>query len=187
MTPKKPTDHSAQIAQLWTEHHETVQHTTARWTGRHPHDPDVQDAIANTYERTLRFLNRGGTFDRSPRGWLLVVARREFIRVLERQRVTADLHEDAGSRSMIDPAPEPDEVVLDHGQRTLDGALEKALARLTPRERTVLIDVHAGYTYAEIQQRRGLSYTALNKTLTKGRAKLRKDGQLEQAYRAWSD
>lgn len=187
MTPKKPTDHSAQIAALWTEHHETVQRTTAGWAGRHPHDPDVQDAIATTYEKTLRYLSRGGTFDRSPRGWLITVARREFIRVLERKRVTTDLYDHDKARSMADPAPEPDEVVLDHGQRTLDGALQKALARLTPRERAVLTDVHAGYTYAEIQQRRGLSYTALNKALTKGRAKLRKDGQLEQAYRAWSD
>lgn len=187
MTPKKPTDHSAQIAQLWTEHHETVERVTASWAGRHPHDPDVQDAIATTYEKTLRYLNGGGTFDRSPRGWLIIVARREFIRVLQRKRATTTLHTDDWSRSMTDPAPEPDEVVLDHGQRTLDGALAKALARLTPRERAVLIDVHAGYTYAEIQQRRGLTYTALNTALTKGRSKLRKDGQLEQAYRAWSD
>jgi DNA-directed RNA polymerase specialized sigma24 family protein len=77
---------------------------------------------------------------------------------------------------MVDPGPEPDEIVIDQAHRTLNGALETALARLTPRERAVLTDVHAGF-----------SYTALNKALTKGRAKLRKDGQLEQAYRAWSD
>jgi RNA polymerase sigma factor (sigma-70 family) len=187
MTPKKPYDHNAQMTALWTDHYEVLERATARWAGRHPHDPDVQDAIATTYERTLRFLARGNTFDRSPRGWLITVARREFLRILERNSRTAELYTDDGSSTMVDPGPEPDEIVIDQAHRTLNGALETALARLTPRERAVLTDVHAGFSYTEIQQRRDLSYTALNKALTKGRAKLRKDGQLEQAYRAWSD
>lgn len=187
MTPKKPTDHRDQLTQLWTDHYERLERSTARWAGRHRHDPDVQDAIQNTYERTLRFLNRGGTFHDSPSGWLITVARREFIRIIGRTGRTSELYDDERSRAMIDPGPEPDEVVLDQAQRTLDGALEKALARMTPRERAVLTDVHAGFSYVEIQERRRLSCTALNKALTKGRAKLRADGALEKAYREWSD
>ncbi len=187
MTPEKPTDHNAQVTELWTDHYEKLERTTAAWSGRHRHDPDVQDALSATFEKTLRYLNRGGTFDKSPQGWLIIVARREFLRILERTTRTSHLHDDDTSRALTAPEPGPDELVLDHGQRTLDGALEKALARLTPRERAVLTDVHAGYSYTEIQQRRSLSRTALNKSLTKGRAKLRRDGQLERAYRAWSD
>jgi RNA polymerase sigma factor (sigma-70 family) len=187
MTPKKPTDHSAQLTELWTDHYEKLERTTATWAGRHRHDPDVQDAIQNTYLRTLRFLSRGGTFNDSPSGWLITVARREFHRILGREGRTSELYTDDKSRALIDPGPEPDEVVLDHAHSTLDGALEKALARLTPRERAVLTDVHAGYSYTEIQQRRNLSRTALNKTLTNGRTRLRHDGALEQAYRQWSD
>ena len=187
MTPKKPYDHTAQLTELWTDHYEKLERTTAAWAGRHRHDPDVQDAIQNTYERTLRFLSRGGTFHDSPSGWLITVARREFVRIIGRTGRTSQLDDDGRSRSMIDPGPGPHEVVLDQAQRALDGALEKALARLTPRERAVLTDVHAGYSYIEVQQRRNLSDTAVKKTVTKGRTKLRNDGALEQAYRQWSD
>ncbi len=187
MTPKKATDHNAQMTELWTEHYDVLERGTARWAGRHPTDADVQDAIAATFEKTLRYLNRGGTLEHSPRGWLITVARREFIRVLQRAARTSELYTDDKSRALIDPAPQPDEVILDHAHRTLAGALDTALARLTPRQRDVLVDVHAGFAYTEIQERRGLSFTALNKALTKGRAKLRSDGALEQAYREWSD
>jgi RNA polymerase sigma factor (sigma-70 family) len=187
MTPKKSFDHSAQLTELWTDHYEKLERTTAAWSGRHRHDPDIQDTIQNTYERTLRFLSRGGTFHDSPSGWLITVARREFTRIIGRNSRTSELYTDDKSRAMIDIAPQPDEVVLDHAHSTHDGALERALARLTPRERAVLTDVHAGYSYTEIQQRRNLSRTALNKTLTNGRTKLRRDGALEQAYRQWSD
>lgn len=187
MTTKKPYDPSAQITQLWTDHYQELERALGGWTGRHFHDPDLQDALAATFERTFTYLRRGGTMDHSPRGWLITVARREFTRILSRKRATSDLYAHDHAAVMADPAPGPGEVVLDQAQRTLDGALQKALSRLTPRERTVLTDVHAGYSYREIQQRHGLSYTALNKALTRGRQKLRQDGQLEQAYREWSD
>jgi RNA polymerase sigma factor (sigma-70 family) len=187
MTAKKPIDHSDQITQLWTDHHEHLERTLAGWAGRHRHDPDLQDALAATFERTFTYLRRGGTLDHSPLGWLITVSRREFTRILSRKRATSELYDHDHAAVMADPAPGPGEVVLDQAQRTLDGALEKALSRLTPRERAVLTDVHAGYSYREIQERHGLSFTALNKALTRGRQKLRQDGALEQAYREWSD
>jgi len=187
MTPKKPTDHTAQLTELWTAHYEKLERATAAWAGRHRHDPDVQDAIQTTYERTLRFLSRGGTFPDSPSGWLITVARREFLRIIGGTGRTSELYDGERSRAMIDPGPEPEGVVLDQAQRTLDGALEKALARLTPRERAVLSDFHAGYSYAEIGERRGLTRTAVNRAIYEGRVKLRRDGALEQAYRQWSD
>ncbi len=186
MTPKKPTDHSAQIAALWHEHYDWLSRLVARKCHRAPTDPLIEDAITEAFIRAMKFLARGETFDGDGTSWLALVSWREYLRLYERaaRTVSIDVDDWAG---LPDPDPETDELVLDQLQRDLDGALDQGLARLTPRQRAVLVDNHAGYTYSEIAQRHDLSRTAVNKAIQRARAILRNDGRLHQAYREWSD
>jgi RNA polymerase sigma factor (sigma-70 family) len=188
MNPDEQYGPNAKIEALWSAHHEVLERAIAGWTHRPTGDPDVQEAIAATFDRALRFLHGGNAIDVDPRAWLLTVARREFLRIIGRTYNRAsELYADDRAAGLIDPARQPEDVVLDHAQRSLDGALATAMSRLTLRQRVVLFEVHAGYSYAEIQQRHDLSYSALNKALTSARTKLRNDADLQNAYRDWSD
>jgi DNA-directed RNA polymerase specialized sigma24 family protein len=48
------------------------------------------------------------------------------------------------------------------------------LAQLKPDERTALLLFGLGYSYHEIGERRGWSYTKVNRAITEGRAALRR-------------
>lgn len=185
MHPKNPTDVAAQVAALWTEHHKRLAQTVARKASISPTDPMVEDALTETIIRTLRFLARGGEFDQDPLNLLATIAWREYLRLTataERMR-----RNERRAESIDLPTDDPQDLVLDGMAVDLDGALEQALARLTPRQRAILIDNHAGYTYDEIAERHGISWTAVNKAIQRARHTLRQDSRLYQAYRAWSD
>jgi len=51
-----------------------------------------------------------------------------------------------------------------------------ALIHLTPDQRTALILLAAGFSYREIADRRGWTYTKVNRSIAEGRAALRANG-----------
>ena len=121
------------------------------------------------------------------RAWMQVVTRREAIRVRrERERLL-------GAITGIDPA-EPPVGCADHldclpNDRPGPGELlerrERALAALIrlavlkPNERRALVLQASGYSYAEICEHTGWTYTKTNRCLAEGRARLRRLGALD--------
>jgi RNA polymerase sigma factor (sigma-70 family) len=178
---------SCQIEALWITYGGDLERRLARRTGRPMGDPDLQDAVAAAFERTYRYLQSGRTIGDDPTGWLITVAWHEYLRARERRSRTDHLGEDQGA-ALPSQADDVDDIVADQVHREdLDRILEKALARLTPRQRVVVLTFESGYTYREIQALLGISHTAVNKALVGARAKLRADDALRKAYRRWTE
>lgn len=185
MHPKDPTDVAAQVAQLWTEHHVRLARSVARKAGVSPSYAMVEDALTETMIRVIRFLAAGGEIDEEPLNFLATIAWREYLRLTATAARIRRNDRQAANEGLS--TEDPEDIVLDGMAVDLDGALEQALARLTPRQRAVLTDNHAGYTYDEIAERHQISWTAVNKAVQRARHTLRQDGRLGQAYREWSD
>lgn len=185
MHPNNPNDVAAEVGALWVTYHDRLARVIAKKARVRAADPMVEDALTEAMIRTIRFLRAGGTFQGDPAGFLITVAWREYLRLHERASRTVPI-----DHTTWDDSRDPDlteDVVLDGIAADLDGALKQALARLTPRQRAVLTDNHAGYTYEEIAERHDITYSAVNKAITRARQKLREDGRLGQAYHEWSD
>jgi RNA polymerase sigma factor (sigma-70 family) len=112
-------------------------------------------------------------------GWLRVVARNEGLRLLRISRREPFLEDRPCQRS--DPASgEPLDwqellpVAVDTELAVEARELLRALAGLRWHQRTVLTLQLAGYSYKEIAERLGKTYTWVNRHLTEGRAELRR-------------
>jgi RNA polymerase sigma factor (sigma-70 family) len=117
-------------------------------------------------------------------GWLRVVARHEayawhsdnkrFPRVRETRPDGPTLERGVEAVSAAELIESPVDVELAFQARE---AL-RALAGLGERRRVALTLKVAGYSYAEIQQRLGVTYTWVNRHVTEARGKLRRDAQV---------
>ena len=117
-------------------------------------------------------------------GWLRVVARNEGLRLLRISRREPFLEDrphprhDAASGEPLDwqellPAPVDTELAVEARE------LLRSLAGLRWHQRTVLTMQLAGYSYKEIAERLGRTYTWVNRHLTEGRAELRRGRELQ--------
>jgi RNA polymerase sigma factor (sigma-70 family) len=125
----------------------------------------IEDACARAWEQLIRHQPQ-----RTERmfAWLRTVAIREAWALARREQREAGRGDD-DSRELAESQPAPLDV---------DGALEtrrapEALAALRDRERRYLALKTAGYSYKEIADRCGVTYTNVNKHLTRARARLR--------------
>lgn len=134
---------------------------------------DAEDAVQDTLIRAWRACDR---FDGAhPRAWLLTILRRTHLNSLRRQRpdllgedVRLDAHRPAfGADSVRSPEEQ-------HVEREFNASLERALADLHPRHRTVLllIDVDE-LTYAEAAQVLDIPLGTVMSRLSRARDKLR--------------
>jgi len=125
---------------------------------------DAQDA----YQRGLEiFLRRAPTLQpEATAGWLHTVVKNEALAVKrDRQRVIGS--------GAYDPDLEPARHLEDADERVaafqeLEQAAE-ALGRLKPQELRALVLKARGYSYAEIGEITGWTYTKVNRCLTEGR------------------
>ena len=122
----------------------------------------IEDACQTAWVQLMRYepdLSRPG-------GWLFTVAAREAIRLRERDGRELSLdrhceeHADPPARSGLDDAVRAREALA-------------ALASLPPRQRDDLSASVAGFSYREIAERRGATYTNVNKQLARARAGVR--------------
>lgn len=130
-------------------------------------EDDAHDAVQAAAERYLRYHQRVAPETRI--GWLVTVTRNEALRI-------------RNSRIRLD-GPDPDEHQLPHHgdspaelaerEEDLDLARE-ALAALKPQERQALMLQAEGHSYDEIADRLDWTRTKVNRNLTEGRARLRK-------------
>ena len=106
-------------------------------------------------------------------GWMHVVTRREALAVRrERERLLAAEIGDA----LPCGAPGPAERV-ERRERSRDRV--RLLGRLKPDERRALVLKGHGYSYREISDLTGWTYTKVNRCLAEGRARLRQLGAME--------
>jgi RNA polymerase sigma factor (sigma-70 family) len=108
--------------------------------------------------------------------WMQVVTRREALAVRRsRERLlgpSADDHGDSLDRIVCD-RPDPQER-LERREQVTDAV--RLLLELKPQERLALVLQAHGYSYAEIREICGWTYTKVNRCLAEGRARLRELG-----------
>lgn len=144
-----------------------AQTLTGSWT-------DAEDVVQETLIRAWRAVDR---FDGAhPRAWLLTILRHTHLNSLRRQR--PDLVADASSLEMQRPAfgaqrlAGPEQRQLD---RTLDVALERAVAELDERYRTVLLLIDVDQlTYAEVAAMLDVPLGTVMSRLSRARTKVRR-------------
>jgi RNA polymerase sigma factor (sigma-70 family) len=105
--------------------------------------------------------------------WMQLVTRREAValrRARERLLCNAPAAEIAALELVPSERPGPAETLRrrERAQSSL-----RALARLKPDERLALVLQGQGYSYSEICELRGWTYTKVNRCLAEGRARLR--------------
>lgn len=139
---------------------------------------DAEDA----YQRSLEILLRKApTTDRAElRAWLHTVIKHEAL-ALRRQRERALAGAAEPQTDLVESAPSLDDQASDR-ERVRQTA--EALAHLKPSEMTCLLLKALGYSYDEIAERTGYSWTKVNRSLTEGRRRfLECFGELEAGRR----
>jgi RNA polymerase sigma factor (sigma-70 family) len=132
---------------------------------------DAEDA----FQRAVEILLTKSP-DRPPAAliaWMQVVTRREALAVRRaRERILAAWRDGAGDLfdRLLCERPGP----MEHAERRdRVAAAARALALLKPDERLAIVLQAHGYSYAEICELCGWTYTKVNRCLAEGRARLR--------------
>jgi RNA polymerase sigma factor (sigma-70 family) len=103
--------------------------------------------------------------------WMAVVTRREALAVRRaRERLLQTTTPNHPAAGLACESPGPAERAE---QRERVAAAAALLARLKPDERTAIALQAEGYSYAEIGERLGWTFTKVNRCLAEGRARLR--------------
>ena len=152
--------------ELYRRHHRELQHAVARAV--HAPRELIEDACQTAWAILLRRQPERDTIF----AWLRVVA------VHEAYRLSAIDRRDARLERLRPKDADGHEIMAD--PRSLDDSLEalealRALASLPERRRNDLALKVAGYSYEEIRaQTPGRTYTNVNKSLVKARARIRR-------------
>jgi RNA polymerase sigma factor (sigma-70 family) len=150
------------------------------------------DDADDAFQRALEILLTKAPALERPRlaAWMHVVTRREALalrRSRERllgasasARFAGTLPDGCGAESAIErlPSARPDPIEhVERRERVLRAA--RLLAVLKPQERRAIVLQAEGYSYAEICQITGWTYTKTNRCLAEGRARLRQLGAMD--------
>lgn len=135
---------------------------------------DAEDVVQETLIRAWRAADR---FDGAhPRAWLLTILRRTQLNSVRRRRPDLvadtscfDVHRPAfGARAVADPEQR-------HVDRDFSAAVERAVAALDPRYRTVLLLIDVDQlTYAEAAGVLGVPVGTVMSRLSRARGKVRR-------------
>ena len=141
-------------------------------------EADAEDAIGRSLEICLTRVPE----DLAPghlAGWMHVVTRREALAIRrQRERLLSgsgsEVEGEAGCVDALDRLSGSGADPLDVMLRTERVAERAALLdRLKPQERLAITLQAAGYSYAEIRELCGWTFTKVNRCLAEGRARLR--------------
>jgi RNA polymerase sigma factor (sigma-70 family) len=147
---------AARVEAVLRRHHGRLLWIARRWSGS---ADDAEDALQRAMEIYVRRLD---SLDPATElAWLKVVVRNEAL-ALRRARSDGD--------ELTERLPSPGAAVDERAERDerLARSLE-ALARLKPDERTALLLKAEGFSYREIGERLGWTYTKVNRAITEGR------------------
>jgi RNA polymerase sigma factor (sigma-70 family) len=154
----------ALVQQLLSKHY----HALIRWATREFGEFVAEDAVAFAFgQLALGKMQEGHP---QPVAWLRTVAKNEALRLLEVQKDKPEIDSlDAIDADALLASPMGDPVLAAElvEKRSL-------LDQLKPDERTALEDHALGFTYKEIAERHGWTYTKVNRCITEGKAALRR-------------
>lgn len=148
------------VEAVYRGHAEELKLTLRRRFDSSVPDALIEDACGSTW--LIAWKKRHEVRDGNAMGWLVTVAFHEALTLLRKRRF--ERSEDGAERP--DGRPTPDLV------REAHEALE-LVAGLTPNQRTALSLRLAGYSYKELAEVTGNTYTWANRHVTEGRAALR--------------
>jgi RNA polymerase sigma factor (sigma-70 family) len=151
----------ARVEALLRNHRGTLLWIARRWTGS---AEDAEDALQRSLEIYVRRLD---TIDPATElGWIKVVVRHEAMALRRARLQGTPLEVD----DLAERIPAPDVAVQERIEREERNARSReAMARLKPDERTALLLKAEGYSYKEIGERQGWTYTKVNRAITEGR------------------
>jgi RNA polymerase sigma factor (sigma-70 family) len=133
---------------------------------------DAEDALADACVQFLRCYEGAEEVEDALR-WMLLVAKRCAWEIARRRRRRGEDRqqsfeaEEAGRASEGDPAEGAERA--EEAERVL-----AAIGRLIPDERDALVLFGLGYSYREIGEQRGWTYSKVNRRLNEGRARVRR-------------
>jgi RNA polymerase sigma factor (sigma-70 family) len=138
---------------------------------------DAADAVNDAFAAFIdKFDPASGS---PPLGWLTLTLQRHCWAINRSRRLDRRaghwFHPESGEpRFSVTSLPAPTAGPEESTERT-ESVLEARakLAALKPAERRVLVLIAAGYTYREIGQITGFTYTKVNRCASEGRAQLR--------------
>ena len=152
------------ISDLYRQHHRRIY----RYCLRHLGNPaDAEDATQETFARMVVRLPRISG-DAAP--YLSAIAHNVCydMRAEQRRRHTADAPFDDLGHADAGPGPE---------DTTADSSLLNSVVRaLNRRERAMLLQTYAGYSYQEIAARMGLTVKVVSVSIVRARQRLRRIG-----------
>lgn len=151
---------TADVAELYTQYHESLVRLLYRRTGDRDHAEDLAQEV---------FVRALETPPANPRPWLFAVAlnlARDDGRRATRQGRRLEL---LRGESAAATAPAPD-AVLEEGERA--AAVRAALATLGEQDREALLLKAEGFSYQEIAAALGLAVGSVGTTLARARRRL---------------
>ena len=163
------------LESLLTQHRRALLRQAIRHAPRYC---DAEDVIQEACAQFMHAYN--GPPGLRAKRWMLLVVKRCAWRFAERERP----HRACAELNCTDASPEGESAQVAAADGTFDphrtvehterfaGTLS-ALARLKADERTALMLFGLGYSYREICEKQGWTYTKVNRCLAEGRAALR--------------
>jgi RNA polymerase sigma factor (sigma-70 family) len=148
-----------------------------RQAHRHSRRPeDADDALGDACVQFLRFYDVES--ERDPLPWMLVVLKRCAWQIERRRKGRESKRRVSGSEPDIEEweiaAVEDRSGPAERAERSEEVARTLSLIEeLKPDERTALILLGLGFSYSEIAELRGWTWTKVNRCVNEGRAKVR--------------
>ena len=163
------------VEAFFEQHHTSLLRYLIRYTG----DPEeAADALQEAY---LRMLERPPERDDNLRGWLFVVATRS-ARDGRRKRHREVLGPDREDR--IAPGESDHDALAEVVREERCATIRRMLARLSGRERTVLLMRGEGFTHREIAQAVGTTTGSVGTMIARALDKLARElGDKQEEYR----
>jgi len=162
------------LAHFYARRHRSLYRAVRRNTGG-VDDDVIHEACATAWLALVRRTDV--SLDGHGYTWLLVTATYEARRAYRACRDIQLVDPTAGIAAQIDELRDPFAHDHDPLERALDAELHttrrERFATLKPREQRDLLLKAAGYRYREIAALTSSTHTAINRRLTKGRARLR--------------
>lgn len=158
--------HTAALAgQLYTRHHGRLLAIARRNSAC---AEDAEEALQDAF---ILFIDRfDPDVEAPPLAWLTLTLKRRCWALYRHQRLRAATRPEGGAEGLRDSRRLPEEVA------EADDALARMrdqLAALKPAERRALGLLALGYSYREIAELTGWTYTKVNRCIAEGRAALR--------------
>jgi RNA polymerase sigma factor (sigma-70 family) len=151
----------ARVEALLRDHRGTLLWIARRWTGSADEAEDALQRAMEIYVRRLDSIDPATEL-----AWVKVVVRNEALALRRARSHGVPLDAD----DVAERIAAPDVAVQERIEREERNARSvEALAQLKPDERTALLLKAEGYSYREIGERQGWTYTKVNRAITEGR------------------